>query len=61
MEILNILSNGDINQLNYEEIKTIFKNDCRATRKRGKTSKGLENPPSSTLITTKEIGGMIED
>ena len=34
LDTLNLLSRGDIYQLPYEDIKTVFKNHSRATRKR---------------------------
>ena len=41
METLNLLSNGDIYKLDYDDIKIIFKNHSRSSRKKGRSSRGL--------------------
>eukprot|EP00253_Pinus_taeda_P014105 PITA_14105 len=44
LDTLHMLAGGDIYQLPYEDIKTVFRNDYRAARKRGKghlTSVGI--------------------
>lgn len=41
METLNMLSSGDIYQLNYDEIKKIFENHSMDVKKRGISSQGL--------------------
>lgn len=61
METLNMLTNGDIYHLNYEDIKIVFKNNSRTTRKEVEKTKGFVSPSSSTSIFKNEIGGMLED
>jgi hypothetical protein len=59
METLNLLSNGDIYQLIYDDIKRIFKNH---SRKKGRSSRELV--PQSSNPTThikNELRGLIED
>jgi hypothetical protein len=50
METLNLLSNGDIYQLDYDDIKRIFKNHSRSSRKKGRSNRGLV--PQSSNPTT---------
>ena len=38
LDTLHLLAEGDIYQLSYEDIKIIFKNNSRQTRKKGKGS-----------------------
>jgi len=60
METLNLLANGNIYKLTYDDIKKVIKNHSRVTRKRDKANKILVSP-SSSLITKNEIGvGNIE-
>jgi len=54
METLNLLANGDIYHLTYDEIKWVFKNHLRATRKNGRVSKSLVSP-SSSILSKNEI------
>lgn len=48
METLNMLSGGDICQMTYDDIKTIFKNDSRVAKKRGRSNQCLVNSSPST-------------
>ena len=62
METLNLLSNGYIYQFDYDDIKRIFKNHSRSSRKKGRSNRGLV--PRSSNPTThikNELGGLIED
>ena len=46
LDALNLLVGGDIYQLPYEGIKTIFRNHFRESRKKGRGSQPLGIPPS---------------
>ena len=61
MEILNILSLGDIYHLTYDDIKNVFKNHFRVVRKNGRSSQGLVSSSPSTSLLKHEIGSMLED
>jgi hypothetical protein len=62
METLNILSNGDIYQLDYDYIKRIFKNHSRSSRKKGRSSRVLVPQSSNPKNHIKnELGGLIKD
>jgi hypothetical protein len=62
METLNLLSNGDIYQLDYDDIKRIFKNHSRSSRKKGRSNRGLVSQSSNPTTHIKnELGGLIED
>ena len=53
METLNLLSNGDI--------KRIFKNHSRSSRKKGRSNRGLASQYSNPTTHIKnELGGLIE-
>jgi len=58
---LHLLTGGDIYQLPYEDIKTIFINHSRATKKKGWGSQPIANTLSSNLSIKGEIGNMLED
>ena len=62
METLNLLSNGDIYQLGYNDIKIIFKNHSRSSRKEGRSSRGFTSQYSNlTTHINNELGGLIEE
>jgi hypothetical protein len=62
METLNLISNRDIYQLYYDDIKRIFKKLSRSSRKKGRSSRGLISPSSNPTTHIKhELGGLIED
>ena len=62
IETLNLLSNGDIYQLDYDDIKRIFKNHSRSSRKKGRSNKGLASQSFNPTNNIKnELGGLIED
>jgi len=61
LENLNMMSGGDIYQLSYDDIKTIFKNHSRASRKKGRDSQFLAKYSSSNTSIKSEIGNMLED
>jgi hypothetical protein len=54
VDTLNLLSNGDIYQLDYDDIKRIFKNHSRSSRKKGRSSRGLI--PQSSNPTSHDNG-----
>jgi len=56
-----MLSWGDIYKLPYEDIKTMFKNHSRVTRKKGKASQALVSSYPSTTPIKNEIGNMLEE
>jgi len=60
-ETLNMLSGGDIYRLSYGDIKIVFKNHSRASRKKGRASQGLVSPSPSTTSIKNDIGNMLED
>lgn len=62
LETLSMMSGGDIfYQSSYDDIKIVFKNHSRATRKNGRASQGLANSSPSTTSIKNEIGNVLED
>ena len=61
IDTLNLLAGGEIYQLPYEDIKTVFRNHSRAARKKGRGSQPMVNPFSSNTSIKGEIGNMLED
>ena len=61
LDTLNMLEGGDIYQLPYEDIKTIFRNHSRAARKNGRGSQPMVSPSSSNTSIKGEIGNILED
>ena len=47
LDILHLLVGGDIYQLPYDDIKTVFRNHSRVARKRGRGSQLLASAPLS--------------
>lgn len=60
METLNMLSRGYVYQFTYDEIKTVFRNHSRTTRKNGMSSQGLISSSPSTMTIKHEIGIILE-
>ena len=60
LDTLQMIVGGDIYQLPYEDIKTIFRNHSRATRKKGRGSQPMTNSSSSNPSIKGEIGNMLE-
>jgi len=57
LDTLHMLAGGDIYQLAYEDIKTVFRNHCRVARKRGRG-----NPLSaSTTFSKHDFTNHMED
>jgi len=56
-----MITGGDIYQLPYEDIKTVFRNHSRATRKKGRGSQHMASTSSSNSSIKGEIGNMLED
>ena len=61
LDTLHLLARGDIYQLPYEDIKTVFRNNCRAARKRGRGSQPIASTSSSSSSLKGELGNMLED
>ena len=59
LETLNMLLGGDIYKLSYGDIKTVFKNHSRATKKKGRVTQDLANSSSSNTSIKSEIGNML--
>ena len=61
LDNLHLLAGGDIYQLPYDDINTIFRNHSRAARKKGRGSQPMVSPSSSNSSIKGEIGNMLED
>lgn len=61
LDTLHLLVGGYIYQLPYEDIKTVFRNHSRATRKKGRGSQPMVSTSSSNSSIKGEIGNMLED
>ena len=61
LDTLHLLARGDIYQLSYENIKTIFRNHYRAARKKVRGSQPIASTSSSNSSIKGEIGNMLED
>jgi len=59
METINMLFSGDFYQLNYDDIKTIFKNHSRVARKRRRYGQGQGNSSPCASTNKHEIGNML--
>jgi len=60
MDTLHLLAGGHIYHLPYDDIKTIFRNHSRVTRKKGRGSQPMISPSSSNSSIKGEIGNMLE-
>lgn len=61
LEILNMMSRGEIYQIPYNNIKNVFKNHSRAARKKDRASQDLSSFSSSTTSIKSEVGNILED
>lgn len=61
LETLNMLLGGEIYQLSDDDIKTIFKNHSRASRKKGRASQYLANSSFSNTSIKSEIMNMLKE
>ena len=61
LDTLHLLVGGDIYQLSYEDIKTVFRNHSRAARKKGKGSQPIASTSSSNSSIKGEIRNKMED
>jgi hypothetical protein len=62
METLNLLYNGYIYELEYDDIKRIFKNHSRYPRKKGRSSRCLSSQYSNPIShMNNELGELIKD
>jgi len=57
LDTLNLLAGGDIYQLPYEDIKTVFRNHSRAARKRGRGN----HLSASTTFSKHEFSNQMKD
>jgi len=55
LDTLHLLVGGDIYQLPYDDIKTVFRNHSRLVRKRGRGSQSLASTSSSSLSLRNEL------
>ena len=60
LDTLHLLARGDIYQLPYEDIKTVFRNHSRVARKRGMGSQPTASTSSSSSSLKGELGNMLE-
>ena len=61
LDTIHLLAEGDIYQLSYEDINTVFRNHSRAARKKGRGSQPITSTSSSNSSIKDEIGNMLED
>ena len=61
LDTLNMLAGGDIYQLPYEDIKTVFRNHSRSARKRGRGSQPLASTSSSSSSLRNKLENRLED
>jgi len=61
LDTLHLQAKGDIYQLPYEDIKTIFRNHSRVARKRGRGSQPIPSTSSSNSSIIGELGNMLEN
>jgi len=61
LDTLHLLAGGDIYQLPYDDIKTVFRNDSRSARKRGRGSQPLASTSSSSSSLRNELENQLED
>jgi len=61
LDTLHFMAGGYIYQLPYDDIKTVFRNHSRATRKRGRGSQLLASTPLSSSFLKKKFANKMED
>jgi len=61
LDTLNMIAGGDFYQLPYEDINTIFRNNYKVARKKGRGNQPMASTSSSNLSIKGEIGNMLED
>lgn len=59
LETLHLLVGGDIYQLSYEDINTIFRNHSRAAIKKGRGIQPIASTSSSNSSIKGEVGSML--
>ena len=59
LDTLHLLAGGDIYQLPYDDIKSMFRNHSRESRKKGRGSQPIANTSSSNSSIKGEIGSML--
>jgi len=60
LDTLHPLARGDIYQIPYEDIKIVFRNHSRETRKRGRQSQPIASTSSSSSSIKDELEDMLE-
>lgn len=55
LDTLHLLARGDVYQLHYDDIKTVFRNHSRAARKRGRENQLLASSPLSSSFLKNEF------
>ena len=60
LDTLHLLFGGDIYQLPYKDIKTVFRNHSRAAKKKSSGSQPIANTSSSNSSIKGEIGNMLQ-
>ena len=60
LDTLHLLVGGDIYQLSYEDINTVFRNHSRAARRKGRGSQPIASTSSSNSSIKGEIEKMLE-
>jgi len=60
LDTLHLLAKGDIYQLSYEDINTVFRNHSIAAKKKGRGSQAIASASSSNSSIKGEIGNMLE-
>jgi len=61
LDTLHLLAGGDICQLPYDDINTIFRNHSRAAKKRGRGSQLLASTPLSSSFLKNKFANQMED
>lgn len=61
MDTLHLLVGGDIYQLPYEDVNTVFRSNSRVARKKGWGSEPMVTTSSSNSSLKGEIGNMLEN
>ena len=61
LDTLHLLAGGDIYQLAYDDIKTVFRNHSRANGKRSRGSQPLANTSSSNSSLRNKLENRLED
>ena len=61
LDTLHLLAGGDIYQLPYDDINTVFRNHSNSARKRGRRSQPLASTSSSSSSPRNKLENRLED